>query len=105
MAHLTWLEAATVGLVQGVSELFPVSGLGHSVLLPAVVGGRWASDVDVSSSESSARWAMESVFRYFSDPCSRVPAPMSPCDGSRAGSAATRYALSGSLASWRGLPA
>jgi undecaprenyl-diphosphatase len=52
VTHLTWLEAAVVGLVQGVSELFPVSSLGHSVLLPAVVGGSWARDLDVSKSES-----------------------------------------------------
>ena len=32
--HLSWLEAAVVGLLQGVTELFPVSSLGHSVLLP-----------------------------------------------------------------------
>jgi undecaprenyl-diphosphatase len=50
--HLSWLEAGVVGAMQGVSELFPVSSLGHSVLLPAVVGGSWARDLDVSSSES-----------------------------------------------------
>src|SRR6185503_9974775 len=38
--------------MQGVSELFPVSSLGHSVLLPAVVGGSWARDLNVASSES-----------------------------------------------------
>jgi undecaprenyl-diphosphatase len=35
-----------------VTELFPVSSLGHSVLLPALVGGRWATDLDVSAPES-----------------------------------------------------
>lgn len=50
--HLSWLEAAVVGLLQGVSELFPVSSLGHSVLLPAVIGGSWARDLDVASPES-----------------------------------------------------
>jgi undecaprenyl-diphosphatase len=35
-----------------VSELFPVSSLGHSVLLPAVVGGSWARDLDVGAPES-----------------------------------------------------
>src|ERR1700709_586126 len=38
--------------LQGVAELFPVSSLGHSVLLPAVVGGSWAQDLDVSAPES-----------------------------------------------------
>jgi undecaprenyl-diphosphatase len=51
-AHLSWLEAAVIGLVQGVSELFPVSSLGHSVLIPAWVGGSWARDLDVSKAES-----------------------------------------------------
>jgi undecaprenyl-diphosphatase len=52
MSHLTWVEAAVVGAVQGVSELFPVSSLGHSVLLPAVIGGSWARELDVSAPES-----------------------------------------------------
>jgi undecaprenyl-diphosphatase len=52
MTHLTYLEAAVVGLVQGVSELFPVSSLGHNVLIPALVGGSWAKDLNVSAVES-----------------------------------------------------
>jgi hypothetical protein len=49
---LDYFEAIVVGAFQGVTELFPVSSLGHSVLLPAVVGGRWAKDLDVSAPES-----------------------------------------------------
>ena len=49
---LTYPEAVVVGALQGVTELFPVSSLGHSVLLPALVGGRWAADLDVSAPES-----------------------------------------------------
>jgi undecaprenyl-diphosphatase len=52
VSHLTYPEALVVGLLQGVSELFPVSSLGHSVLLPAVIGGRWQRDLDVSRPES-----------------------------------------------------
>src|ERR1700704_6635411 len=52
MSHLTYLEAAVVGLVQGVSEMFPVSSLGHNVLIPAIIGGSWARDLNVASSES-----------------------------------------------------
>ena len=52
MTHLTYLEAAVVGLVQGVTELFPVSSLGHNVLLPALVGGSWATDLNVATTES-----------------------------------------------------
>jgi undecaprenyl-diphosphatase len=50
--HLSWLEAGVVGAMQGVAELFPVSSLGHSVLLPAVVGGAWQRDLNVSTPES-----------------------------------------------------
>ncbi len=52
MIHLTYLEAGVVGLIQGISEMFPVSSLGHNVLLPAIVGGSWARDLNVSSPES-----------------------------------------------------
>jgi len=52
MTHLTYLEAAVVGLIQGVTELFPISSLGHNVLLPAIVGGSWATDLNVAAPES-----------------------------------------------------
>ena len=52
MSHLTYLEAAVVGLLQGVTELFPVSSLGHSVLIPALIGGSWAKDLNVAAPES-----------------------------------------------------
>jgi undecaprenyl-diphosphatase len=35
-----------------VSELFPVSSLGHSVLFPALVGGRWAADLSMTGADS-----------------------------------------------------
>ena len=50
--HLTYPEAIVIGALQGVTELFPVSSLGHSVLLPAWLGGRWAQDLNVSAPES-----------------------------------------------------
>jgi undecaprenyl-diphosphatase len=49
---LTYPEAIVVGLFQGVTELFPVSSLGHSVIIPALIGGRWAKDLSVSAPES-----------------------------------------------------
>ena len=51
-AHLSYVEAVIVGAVQGVTELFPVSSLGHSVLVPALVGGQWAQDLNVSTPQS-----------------------------------------------------
>ena len=52
MSHLTFAEAGVVGLLQGITELFPVSSLGHAVLIPAIIGGQWAQDLDVSKAES-----------------------------------------------------
>jgi undecaprenyl-diphosphatase len=52
MSHLTYLEAGVVGLIQGVTELFPVSSLGHNVLIPALIGGSWAKDLNVAKPES-----------------------------------------------------
>jgi undecaprenyl-diphosphatase len=51
-AHITYLESGVVGLIQGVTELFPVSSLGHNVLIPALVGGCWARDLNVGAPES-----------------------------------------------------
>jgi undecaprenyl-diphosphatase len=35
---ISYLQAIVIGLLQGVTELFPVSSLGHSVLVPALLG-------------------------------------------------------------------
>jgi undecaprenyl-diphosphatase len=55
-ATLTYFQAVVMGLLQGVSELFPVSSLGHSVLIPALLG--WH---DLVSSQS----ATQSFFLVF----------------------------------------
>jgi undecaprenyl-diphosphatase len=36
--HLSYFHAIVMGLLQGVTELFPVSSLGHSVILPQLLG-------------------------------------------------------------------
>lgn len=51
-AHLSYPEALVIGALQGITELFPVSSLGHSVLIPALIGGSWARDLNVSTPES-----------------------------------------------------
>ena len=38
MHPISYFQGAMLGLLQGVSELFPVSSLGHSVILPGLVG-------------------------------------------------------------------
>jgi undecaprenyl-diphosphatase len=35
---ISYFQALVIGLLQGVSELFPVSSLGHSVILPSLLG-------------------------------------------------------------------
>jgi undecaprenyl-diphosphatase len=51
--HFTFFQAIVIGFVQGVTELFPVSSLGHAVLIPHWIGGSWAAAVgDESQGES-----------------------------------------------------
>jgi len=50
---MTYLQAVVIALIQGVTELFPVSSLGHSVLVPAWIGGSWQTLVTQSSQQSS----------------------------------------------------
>ena len=50
---MSYLQAFIIAIVQGVTELFPVSSLGHSVLIPAWIGGSWQTMVTQSSQASS----------------------------------------------------
>src|SRR5579862_1948964 len=43
---ISYFQGATLGLLQGVSELFPVSSLGHSVILPKLVGWHIKQNAD-----------------------------------------------------------
>jgi undecaprenyl-diphosphatase len=52
MSHMTYPEAIVVGFIQGVTELFPVSSLGHNVLIPALIGGSWATNLNVAAPQS-----------------------------------------------------
>jgi undecaprenyl-diphosphatase len=48
---ISYFQAIVIGLLQGVTELFPVSSLGHSVLLPALLG--WNQVVASQSARES----------------------------------------------------
>jgi undecaprenyl-diphosphatase len=48
---LSYFQAVVLGLLQGVTELFPVSSLGHTVLLPALLG--WNNLVRAQSASES----------------------------------------------------
>jgi undecaprenyl-diphosphatase len=50
---ITTFQAVVMGLLQGVTELFPVSSLGHSVLAPTLF--RW-HDIVVWQSEKNSPW-------------------------------------------------
>ena len=50
---LSYLQAIVIALVQGITELFPVSSLGHSVLVPAWIGGSWETLVTQSAQPNS----------------------------------------------------
>src|SRR5215472_3841543 len=50
---MSYLQAIVIALVQGVTELFPISSLGHSVLVPAWIGGGWQTLVTQSSQASN----------------------------------------------------
>lgn len=47
---LTYLQAVVIGALQGVTELFPISSLGHSILVPAWLGGSWSELVTQGNS-------------------------------------------------------
>jgi undecaprenyl-diphosphatase len=51
--HMTFFQAVIIGLVQGITELFPISSLGHTVLIPSWIGGSWATLVSQESEAES----------------------------------------------------
>ena len=51
-SSVTYLEAVVIGLAQGVTELFPISSLGHAVLIPAFIGGSWATSLNMTTPDS-----------------------------------------------------
>jgi len=48
---ISYFQAIVIGLLQGVTELFPISSLGHSVLVPAWLG--WDHLVTAQSADES----------------------------------------------------
>lgn len=48
---ISYVQAIVIGLLQGVTELFPVSSLGHSVLVPALLG--WHQVVQSQTAQES----------------------------------------------------
>jgi undecaprenyl-diphosphatase len=51
--HMNFAQAIAIGLLQGITELFPISSLGHTVLVPSWIGGTWATLVSQESQAES----------------------------------------------------
>ncbi len=51
--HMNFFQAVIIGLIQGITELFPISSLGHTVLIPSWIGGTWATLVRQESEAES----------------------------------------------------
>ncbi len=56
---LSYFQAIVIGILQGITELFPVSSLGHSVLVPELLG--WHSLVAGQSAHRSSTWRSSSA--------------------------------------------
>jgi undecaprenyl-diphosphatase len=52
-AHMTTLQAIVLGVLQGVTELFPISSLGHTVIFPHLFG--W-NNIVAWQSQSESPW-------------------------------------------------
>jgi undecaprenyl-diphosphatase len=50
---ITTFQAIVMGIIQGITELFPISSLGHTVLLPSLFG--W-NNIVAWQSETSSPW-------------------------------------------------
>jgi len=50
---VTFLQAIVIGIIQGIAELFPISSLGHTVIIPAFIGGSWSRLVTQEASPES----------------------------------------------------
>ncbi len=60
MSHLTYAEAGVIGILQGITELFPISSLGHAVLIPAWITGTSMPTRSQSAVRSTRTYALGS---------------------------------------------
>ena len=59
--HLSFLQSIILGLLQGITELFPISSLGHTVLFPTLFG--W-HDVVKAQSNPESSWLAFNVMLH-----------------------------------------
>ena len=56
MSHLAYAEAMVIGLIQGVTEMFPVSSLGHSVSRPESPYLAFIVGLHVATADQKLAW-------------------------------------------------
>ncbi len=64
---MSYLQAFIIAVVKGVTELFPVSSLGHAVLIPAWIGGSWQTMVTQIAEGKTRKEALRALKRRISD--------------------------------------
>jgi undecaprenyl-diphosphatase len=47
--EFTYLQAVIIGFIQGITELFPISSLGHAILIPAWLGGSFKEFISIEN--------------------------------------------------------
>ncbi|MEV6426546.1 undecaprenyl-diphosphate phosphatase [Nocardia sp. NPDC051463] len=101
---LTYFQATVIGAVQGVTELFPISSLGHSVLVAAWLGGDWQNLVSPGESATGTPYlafvvalhvatAVALVGYYWRDWCAIVTGFITTLRTGRRDTVAQRLAL------------
>ncbi|MFE7799611.1 undecaprenyl-diphosphate phosphatase [Nocardia sp. NPDC057440] len=101
---LTYFQATVIGAVQGVTELFPISSLGHSVLVAAWLGGDWQNLVSPNESATGTPYlafvvalhvatAVALVGYYWRDWCAIVAGFLTTVRTGRLDTVAQRLAL------------
>ena len=50
--NFTYFQAIIVGFIQGITELFPISSLGHAILIPAWIGGSFREFISEENNAS-----------------------------------------------------
>ena len=66
--HINVVQAVSIGLLQGIIMLFPVSSLGHMVLAPSWIGGNAGHFCRSPSTPCPSVWRPWSRFGVFHGP-------------------------------------
>ncbi len=101
MSTISYLEAIVIGGLQGVTELFPVSSLGHSIIIPALIGGRWWP---ISTSRRANRPTSHLLSGFMWRPPPRCCCSSGETGSASSGGSPVRSATAGSARTRNGSP-